>query len=281
MKYSFGDTWWIILCIIFVHTVLLHNNDTLNDNIHIIRTVSCFISSSIPISRYDTYPIIHKSIRYHQLLAAITQEDKQLLCNNNDDTVEIGIDDDDSMIEYIGEGKWDEEFIHRQQQLVPSVQIVTEMPKPTLLAPYHNRYFLLRHGESIANIESIISSNRTTLSYSNQHGLTNIGYQQAYDAAYHVLQCIQEQQIVLQQQPTNTSSHIDEYQHHRIIFVSSPFARARQTAYGCWKHLQELLQPMINPNTMDTNISSSSLSSISVHPSIYIHNLLVERYLVN
>jgi broad specificity phosphatase PhoE len=169
-----------------------------------------------------------------------------------------------SMNEYIGEGIWDDAFITEQIALVPHVQIVTKMPEPILHENCNNMYYLLRHGQSTANVAEIISSDRYTLSYTNKHGLTELGIQQGTESAQQLLTCI----LNRIQSKVSTSNNINQIEndHHRILFITSPFARARQTADACCKEIQELVQ--------NTNIPYS----IEVVTPISINNLLVERY---
>jgi broad specificity phosphatase PhoE len=77
-----------------------------------------------------------------------------------------------------------------------------------------NNYYLLRHGQSTANVAGVISSARS-LAYSTKHGLTELGYQQGFDAADAVLELLKSSD------------------QKNVIFVSSPFARAHQTAQAC------------------------------------------------
>lgn len=77
-----------------------------------------------------------------------------------------------------------------------------------------NDYFLLRHGQSTANVAGIISSSRS-LAYSTKHGLTPLGYKQGFDAADQLMELIKGSDK------------------KKVIFVSSPFARAYQTAQAC------------------------------------------------
>ena len=110
-------------------------------------------------------------------------------------------------------------FLHRNS--VPDVEVVTQMPRP-LPSNLKNHYYLLRHGQSTANVAGIISSARS-LAYSDQHGLTDLGYQQGKSSAEQLISLIKQQ---------STPGE-------KIIFVSSPFARARQTAQACIDGLNE------------------------------------------
>jgi broad specificity phosphatase PhoE len=176
-----------------------------------------------------------------------------------------------AMIEYTGEGNWDTAFIEEQIKLVPLVQIVNQMPEPLPPASTnhnnndddtnHNKihYYLLRHGQSTANVAEVISSDRFALSYTEKHGLTELGILQATASAQPLLQMIQERST----EDGNGASH------HRVIFVSSPFARARQTALACRNGIHDLIRES-NDNIHETGVE--------IVPSIWIHNSLVERY---
>lgn len=113
-----------------------------------------------------------------------------------------------------------------------------------------NKYYLLRHGQSSANVASIISSART-LAYSDKHGLTPLGYQQGKESAANLIE------LLLKENATSND---------KIILVSSPFARARQTAQACLEGLEEA--------------HKQQLQSMGIHldKSIVLHDGLVERH---
>jgi broad specificity phosphatase PhoE len=104
---------------------------------------------------------------------------------------------------------------------VPKVEIVSEMPEP-LPDDLKNHYYLFRHGQSTANVAGIISSARS-LAYSEKHGLTELGYQQGKSAAQQLISLFKKQA-----KPGE-----------KVVFVSSPFARAHQTAQACLDGLME------------------------------------------
>jgi probable phosphoglycerate mutase len=95
-------------------------------------------------------------------------------------------------------------------------EIVDKMPDP-LPSNLKNHYYMLRHGQSTANIAEIISSSRS-LAYSEKHGLTAFGYDQGKESANQLLD-------VLDQEGAKPGQ--------KLVFVSSPFARAKQTAEAC------------------------------------------------
>jgi broad specificity phosphatase PhoE len=106
----------------------------------------------------------------------------------------------------------------------------------------NNDYYFLRHGQSTANVAGIISSSRD-LAYSTRHGLTPLGYEQGYKSAGQLLSLLQGSD------------------RKKIIFVSSPFARAFQTAKAC-------LDGLAQHNTAD----------LLVDKEIRIEDKLMERY---
>ena len=124
--------------------------------------------------------------------------------------------------------------------------IATAMPDP-LPATLQNTYYMLRHGQSTANVEGIISSART-LAYSDKHGVTPLGYDQGMQASQHLLDLIKVHQ---------------KSQGNRVVMISSPFARARQTAQAC---LDGLAQTTIDP--LDLQIDTD----------IQLDDRLMERY---
>eukprot|EP00804_Cyclotella_cryptica_P004047 CCRYP_015438-RA/>CCRYP_015438-RA protein AED:0.03 eAED:0.03 QI:13/1/1/1/1/1/3/2647/384 len=106
----------------------------------------------------------------------------------------------------------------------PSIAIVDEMPPP--LPPLKNYYYLLRHGQSTANVEGIISSARS-LAGSTKHGLTLLGEEQGRDSAGPLVRLIEEDINGGDLGSTKT-----------VYFYSSPFARAKETAFACLKGIE-------------------------------------------
>ncbi|KAG5189023.1 histidine phosphatase superfamily [Tribonema minus] len=76
-----------------------------------------------------------------------------------------------------------------------------------------NRYFALRHGQSVANMEGIISSDPAVGTV--KHGLTTSGKVQARVAATQLIEAVGREAL-------------DD-----LIFISSDFTRARETAEEC------------------------------------------------
>ena len=130
--------------------------------------------------------------------------------------------------------------------VVEPVQIVAELPD-FLPSKLNNQFYLLRHGLSTANVDSIISSSRS-LAYTTRHGLTPEGYEQGKQAAGNLLNLV-----------------LPENEGEEIIFVSSPFARAYQTAKATLEGLSE-------------HQSVAGKNFPKVRKEIQIHNGLVERY---
>ena len=147
---------------------------------------------------------------------------------------------------------WDADFVEQRQAAVPAVEVVNEMPEP-LPGNLHNRYYLLRHGQSTANLAEIISSDRATLAYSTEHGLTDLGYQQGRAAATPLLDALEE------------GTAADDSKKKKVVLVSSPFARARQTAQACLDGLRE----------QGDRVKELGLE---IDETVVLRDLLVERY---
>jgi broad specificity phosphatase PhoE len=129
--------------------------------------------------------------------------------------------------------------------------VVNKMPDP-LPENLRNKYYLLRHGQSTANIAEIISSSRS-LAYSEQHGLTVLGYEQGRQSANQLLEVLQQEGAA---------------KGETVVFVSSPFARARQTAEACLDGLK-----------MDQeNREKAKEMSLTLQEDIQMENGLMERY---
>ena len=101
-------------------------------------------------------------------------------------------------------------------------KIVSEMPPP-IPDNLKNKYYFLRHGQSTANVAGVISSARS-LAYSDKHGLTSLGYEQGKESASQLLEFLKEE---------------GAKSGDKLLFVTSPFARARQTAQACMDGLKE------------------------------------------
>lgn len=145
---------------------------------------------------------------------------------------------------------------NRPTTIPDDVQIVSAMPDP-LPSDLKNQYYLLRHGQSTANVASIISSSRS-LAYSTKHGLTALGKEQGQQAATQLVNVLEQE---IQQREGDDNKQ-------QIIFISSPFARAHQTAEACLKELQ-------NQNDLQTRIDKLGLE---LYPEIVLNEKLMERY---
>jgi len=109
-----------------------------------------------------------------------------------------------------------------------TVAVVDEMP--SALPPLKNHYYLLRHGQSTANVAGIISSARS-LAGSTKHGLTLLGIEQGRDSAAPLMDMIGED---LNSDGNDGDSRVPKST-KQVYFYSSPFARAKETADACLK----------------------------------------------
>lgn len=111
---------------------------------------------------------------------------------------------------------------------------------------------MLRHGQSTANIAEVISSSRS-LAYSEKHGLTAFGYEQGKGSANQLLD-------LLEQEGAKSGQ--------KLVFMSSPFARARQTADAC-------MDGMIGNGENQNRIKAMGLD---MEKDVVLENGLMERY---
>ena len=102
-----------------------------------------------------------------------------------------------------------------------------------------NRYFILRHGESEANKEDVISSNPDIAT--KIHGLTERGKEQARNAAPMFMNILGSKKDSLSPDRSNTPTHIK--------VISSDFTRAKETA----EIFQESLTQQVEQNVVFTN----------------------------
>jgi broad specificity phosphatase PhoE len=128
-------------------------------------------------------------------------------------------------------------------------KIVSEMPGP--LPETRNHYYFLRHGQSTANVASIISSDRS-LAYSDKHGLTSLGYEQGKESAQQLLDKLEAKGAKAGD---------------KVVFVSSPFARAHETAKACLDGLAE-----------EDNRKRAESMGVNISTDIIMDNRLMERY---
>ncbi|CAJ1961581.1 unnamed protein product [Cylindrotheca closterium] len=144
----------------------------------------------------------------------------------------------------------EESMIQEARDMDP--QIVESMPPP-LPSDLKNKYYFLRHGLSTANVAEVISSDRS-LAYSNRHGLTPKGYEQGMASAKELLDALEEEGVAAGD---------------KVVFLSSPFARAKQTAMAC---LDGLAEPE-NQERLRNEFGDLEISS-----KILMENRLMERY---
>jgi broad specificity phosphatase PhoE len=142
----------------------------------------------------------------------------------------------------------DEAMVEEARNMDPIV--VDSMPPP-IPENLNNKYYFLRHGQSTANVAEVISSARS-LAYSEKHGLTSLGYEQGKASAKELLDALEDE-------GASTGD--------KVVFVSSPFARARQTAEACLDGLAEE-ECRQRAEKMGLDISSE----------IVMENRLMERY---
>lgn len=142
-----------------------------------------------------------------------------------------------------------DEVIEEARNMMP--EKVDQMPDP-LSSNLKNQYYMLRHGQSTANIAEIISSSRS-LAYSEKHGLTAFGYEQGKESANQLLDILEKEGAKAGQ---------------KVIFVSSPFARAKQTAEACMDGLMG----------SDKNKERIEAMGLEVDAQIALENGLMERY---
>jgi len=144
---------------------------------------------------------------------------------------------------------------------------VREMPPPLSAAELKNRYYLLRHGQSTANVASIISSSRS-LAYTPKHGLTSVGQEQGVSSAAQLVEALEN--VVGSQGNKKNVDDDDNGDGSRVIFVSSPFARAVQTAEACLEGLRQDDGKLIS--RIRDNLG------LQVSPDVVFEDRLVERY---
>ena len=158
----------------------------------------------------------------------------------------------------------DKDHIEQVRNSMPTV--VDGMPGYLEADKLQNEYFFLRHGQSTANVAEVISSSRS-LAYSERHGLTELGYDQGFQSATKLLDVLEEQmskKTAPQSQDSTTKK--------KLVFISSPFARARQTAEAC---LDGLLRRSTGAEDIEGRIQKLGLD---VQDEVLIEDLLMERY---
>jgi len=148
-----------------------------------------------------------------------------------------------------------DEDIKKARTLLP--EIVNKMPN-SLPQNLKHKYYFLRHGQSTANIAEIISSSRE-LAYSENHGLTSFGYKQGKESAKQLLDILSED---------NNNNNAETGEKQKLVFLSSPFARAKQTAEAC-------IDGLMNNKDNQQKIQTMGLT---IENEIVFENSLMERY---
>jgi broad specificity phosphatase PhoE len=107
-----------------------------------------------------------------------------------------------------------------------------------------NSYVALRHGQSEANIEGIISSDPAI--GTTKHGLTISGRVQARKAATSLLEVCGRETV------------------ESLIFVSSDFVRARETAAECRDAIQRIISFETEPLGLDPWVCSDVIIDLGL-----------------
>lgn len=150
--------------------------------------------------------------------------------------------------------------------------IVSSMPDPLPSADLRNRYYFLRHGQSTANVDQVISSSRS-LAYSDRHGLTELGNQQSKASAIQLLDVLERANGGADGGCVSAAKTDGRNNSTKVVFVSSPFARARQTAEAC---LDGLLHDDSEQGL--ENRERIRRLGLNVQEHIVLENGLMERY---
>ena len=121
-----------------------------------------------------------------------------------------------------GQRRWSARSLARANRCYPTratLEVVEETSTLAPLPPLRNRYFAVRHGQSTANLESIISSDPLVGTVT--HGLTPLGREQARASAAQLTELLGNGVV-----PGD------------LVVVSSDFTRARETAEQALAALQ-------------------------------------------
>jgi broad specificity phosphatase PhoE len=140
-----------------------------------------------------------------------------------------------------------------ESDIQKNCEVVSCMPEP--LPELKNSYFLLRHGQSEGNVEGVISSARS-LATSEKHGLTKLGYEQGVESAANLLDLLEQQ-------------HESSEDKRKVIFYSSPFSRARQTAQACLDGMRDEAQS-----------ERAKQIGVDIQLDMIIEDGLMERYVI-
>jgi broad specificity phosphatase PhoE len=153
---------------------------------------------------------------------------------------------------------------NKQQPTTTTTTIINHL----LARPYLTQsYYALRHGQSLANVDKIISSDPAVSTI--QHGLSELGKEQAKLAG-----------ITFYQQylaPSSSSSDNNDDEYEGIAIISSDFLRAKETASIFLQSL--LLQSQQQQPSHHDNDDDYSSKKIQIYQNeIILNTQLRERY---
>lgn len=129
------------------------------------------------------------------------------------------------------------------KDLVSGVELrsVTGIQRPSV---FKNRYFGLRHGESTANLAGVISSDPVV--GASIHGLTGTGQAQARRAAVDLVSMIGRENLLTE---------------GKVLFMTSPFLRARETAAEALDAINRLMayenEPVVGNSPSSADATSA------------------------
>lgn len=135
---------------------------------------------------------------------------------------------------------------------------------PPPLPDLKNHYYLLRHGQSTANVAGIISSARS-LAGSDRHGLTLLGIEQSRGSAGRLVDAIAGD---LAGDGGGDGGDAPPRSTGQVYFVSSPFARARETAEQCIRGIRR----------DDAVAGRADSLGLAIHDEVFLHDGLMERH---
>jgi broad specificity phosphatase PhoE len=141
---------------------------------------------------------------------------------------------------------------------VQSIPVPLSFWQTALGKPLKNMYIGLRHGESTANKAGVISSNADI--GSKMHNLTPLGKVQARSAGYALIELLGMEAVVGQKGRSD------------LLFVSSNFTRARETAAECALAIDSMRRFQDSPLCRDDEQPASQVAQV------IIRNELRERF---
>ena len=124
--------------------------------------------------------------------------------------------------------------------------------------PCRNRYYVMRHGESLANVQGIISSDPAVAI--ENHGLSAVGRRQASDAA----------DTFVEQLRSGTD--------HRIALFSSDFKRAVETAAALVQRLGREPQIHVYSGRVQTSVAlrERDFGNLNGHSTLHYDNVWIQ-----